>query len=148
MRIFLALLLAAAACGDDDGHDHDHFDGAVGQPDGAGPGGPDGAGPGGPDGAAGGGFAVDGVVTGTPPAGAKVLVLWEVTSAADYLYKYGEGESSGAAFALSLPGDPPAEALNQSGGGSLGVGILVLVRSDLVVPDGVVDDSIEAELLG
>jgi hypothetical protein len=112
-------LLAAPACDDD----------ASETPD---------AGP--PD--AGSGFAAGGSLTPGPgkqvPENAKVVVLWSVSSGSpDYLYKFGEGTSSGVTFALPLPTPPPAEALNRA---ELGVGLVLLMPTDFSQADGRVTD--------
>jgi len=90
-----------------------------------------------------GAFDFAGPVSGaTPPASAKVIVIWTVSSGQDYSYKYGEGTSSGTQYVVSLAADPPpAEALNTLDTSSAGVGFLLLVPADTVVPDGVVDET-------
>lgn len=93
------------------------------------------------------GFAVGGTLTAAAgkevPASAKLLVIWSVSSSSpDYLYKFGEGSSSGSTFGLQLETPPPAAALNN---GQLGVGLLVLMPADSVVADGQLADA-DAEL--
>lgn len=79
-----------------------------------------------------------------PPA-AKTVVLWVVTSGSpDYLFKYGEGSSTGAAFSVSLGAAPPAEAINAYG---LGVGVVGLVPANVEVAEGKVTSQ-DLDMLG
>ncbi|RKH38823.1 hypothetical protein [Corallococcus sicarius] len=87
---------------------------------------------------AGSGFMAGGSLTPGPgkqvPESGKLVVLWSVSSSSpDYLYKFGEGTSSGATFALPLPTPPPAEALNQA---ELGVGLVLLMPTSFSLADG------------
>jgi hypothetical protein len=91
---------------------------------------------------AGSGFSAGGSLTPGPgkqvPESAKPVVLWSVSSGSpDYLYKFGEGTSSGATFALSLPTPPPAEALNRA---ELGVGVVLLMPTSFSQADGRYED--------
>jgi hypothetical protein len=82
-------------------------------------------------------LSIDGSVTGTNvPGSAKAVVIWQVTSGADYAYKFGEGTSSGAQLTLAFSTDPPTEAINAYG---VGVGFVALVAAGTQVPDGVFD---------
>lgn len=68
------------------------------------------------------------------PADSKLVVIWSVSaSSPDYLYKWGDGQTDGKTFMVTLMGDPPPEAINA---GFVGVGIIVLVPSNYVVPEG------------
>jgi hypothetical protein len=75
--------------------------------------------------------------TGAPlPAGARVVVLWGVSSSdPDYSYVYGHGTIDRATnrFSVTFDGPPPAAALNQPTG--IGVG-LVVVTTDASLGDG------------
>jgi hypothetical protein len=93
---------------------------------------------------------VNGALVGDdPPASARVVVLWQVTSGSpDYLYKFGEGTSSDASFVLRAAA-PPVEAINAGG---VGVGLLLLVEADTEIAVGVLDpatlDALDPHLLG
>ncbi|MFP2907561.1 hypothetical protein ACLESD_21425, partial [Pyxidicoccus sp. 3LFB2] len=92
---------------------------------------------------AGSGFAAGGTLTAATgkevPASAKLMVIWSVSSSSpDYLYKFGEGTSTGSTFGLQLETPPPAAALN---GGELGVGLLVLMPTDSAIADGQLADA-------
>ena len=70
------------------------------------------------------------------PDGARVVVLWTVSSGSpDYDYVYGTGTVDRATnrFAVTFDAPPPAEALNQPDG--LGVG-LVLLTTDATLGEG------------
>jgi hypothetical protein len=69
------------------------------------------------------------------PAQAKVMIFWSVTwNSPDYLYKWGEGTSTGNKFSVSLPSSiPPHGALNH---GELGVGWMFLTKNDYEIPEG------------
>lgn len=77
---------------------------------------------------------------------ANAYVIWGVSSTSpDYSYRFGSGTSSGGQLSLSLPGDAsgtvtvPDEALNTynaSKPAKLGVGQVVLMKSDTTLPEG------------
>jgi len=68
------------------------------------------------------------------PADSKVVVVWSVSAASpDYLYKWGDGQTDGKTFMVTLMGDPPPDAINA---GFVGVGVIVVVPSNYVVPEG------------
>src|SRR5262249_53273196 len=69
-----------------------------------------------------------------PPAGAKLVVIWTVTSETpNYSYAFGSGSVSETKVIVSLSSGPPAEALTA---GKVGVGILAFVGGDDSIPDG------------
>ncbi|MFY0533830.1 hypothetical protein [Nannocystis pusilla] len=81
-----------------------------------------------------------------PDVPVKVLVLWSIeTSAGDGLYSFGDGAVDGHEFSVTIREPLPLEA---TFGGVIGVGMLVLVPLDLVVPDGVLDEDFEEQMLG
>lgn len=91
---------------------------------------------------AGSAFSAGGSLTPGPgkqvPESAKLVVLWSVPSGSpDYLYKFGEGTSSGATFTLPLQTPPPAEALNRA---ELGVGLVLLMPTSFSQADGRYED--------
>ncbi|WAS98164.1 hypothetical protein [Nannocystis punicea] len=92
-------------------------------------------------------LTVHGVIKGrelTEPV--KVVVLWWVeTEEGDGLYKFGDGAVDGMDFSLTLPAPLPAGATL---GGELGVGLVALVPATLELPDGLVMDDIEEQLVG
>jgi len=84
---------------------------------------------------------VSGKIEGSAPDSGRVIVLWSVVATSpDYVYKFGEGTAQARGFAVTIPGEPPPDALND---GQIGVGFLVLVDPAAVTPDGKVM-SIEA----
>jgi hypothetical protein len=86
-------------------------------------------------GGTGGDFVVTGAVTGaTAPQSTRVAVLWTVTTDPLYQYKFGDGTASQYEFVLTMYGDPPAAAINDSG---IAVGEVVMFSSDASIPDGV-----------
>ncbi|HZI14728.1 MAG TPA: hypothetical protein VE153_30450 [Myxococcus sp.] len=92
---------------------------------------------------AGSAFTVGGSLTAAAgkqvPASAKLMVLWAVSSGSpDYVYKFGEGTSTGASFSLQLPQLPPADALNR---GELGVGLMLLEPGTYALADGRYEDA-------
>lgn len=75
----------------------------------------------------------------TLPAGAKVVVIWSVSSSSpDSAAKFGEGTVDGSSFTVTFSGPPPTEALNEWGSGHVGVGYPVVVPASLQLPDGVI----------
>lgn len=90
---------------------------------------------------------IGGPVEGAPPdVATKVVVLWAAdTGMGDVTYKFGEGSLEGATFSATLPGPLPLEATL---GGVLGVGLAVLVRADLDIPEGPVLFDVTPEILG
>lgn len=93
------------------------------------------------DSSGGGAFSVTGIVgTGTPANGLTV-VLWVVSSGSpDYIYKFGQGTSTGAQFIASFSTVPPAAALNSYG---VGVGIVAVLAPGTTIPaDGMVDEMV------
>ncbi len=92
------------------------------------------------DGSSGPGIDISGAIAAgaTVPAGAKVIVIWSVsTTSPDYEYKFGEGTATASGFTVHFAGTPPADAVNNAGGGlMLGVGTVVLVSADTTIPDG------------
>jgi hypothetical protein len=139
-----ALALGSAACSDDGQSSSNGNGGAGAQGGSGGAGGSGGTGGVGGTGGTGGtggsnaGFEVGGKLTPgqgkTIPASATVKAIWVVSaSSPDYAYAYGDGSSSGASFTMSLPMDPPAEAINA---GILGVGIPILYTQGKAPADG------------
>ncbi len=89
-------------------------------------------------------FTVSGTLAGAQlaalPVGARVVVLWVVTSGSeDYAYVYGGGTIDRAArtFTVRLPNRPPRDALNSY---DVGVGIVLAVHGDAALPTGRVTD--------
>ena len=77
-------------------------------------------------------FVVQGAVTGNnAPQSSNVAVLWRVTAATPYQYKFGDGTASALEFTLTLDGDPPAAAINTSG---IAVGEVVMF--DMALSNG------------
>ena len=73
------------------------------------------------------------------PASGNVAVLWlNDTGDGDFLFKHGEGTSTGSSFELDVAEPVPAGALF---GGQFGMSFIVLVDSSVDLPDGVVDDA-------
>ena len=73
------------------------------------------------------------------PEDAQVIVIWQVsTTSPDSLVKFGQGRSEGSTFRVDFPADAPIEAaLNE---GALGVGFILMVPSEIELPeDGVLD---------
>jgi hypothetical protein len=66
--------------------------------------------------------------------GLTAAIIWEVSSgSADYAYKFGEATVTNGRFSITLPGDPPAEAINSYG---IGVAVVVVVAPGVTLPDG------------
>ena len=86
---------------------------------------------------------VSGSVDTTVPGEARTaVIIWEVSSGSpDYVYKFGEGTVSGGRLSITLPSDPPAEAINSYG---LGVGLVAVLVPGLMLPDGKVAAGISA----
>jgi hypothetical protein len=69
-----------------------------------------------------------------PPADAKLVVIWTVTSGSpDYSYSFGSGSTNGTQVFVSFAASPPAEALVD---GKLGVGVIALVDAADAPPEG------------
>ena len=82
-------------------------------------------------------IVVSGKVVGSAPVGAKVYVLWSVSSGSpDYMYRWGEATVDQGAFTISFDGPPPAEATNSCG---VGVAIFALFPSTATVAQGKID---------
>ncbi|HEU4538880.1 MAG TPA: hypothetical protein VFS00_32395 [Polyangiaceae bacterium] len=172
---FLALALGAlpalAACDDDDAGD-DPAGAAGNAQGGAGTGGGTTAGSGGGAGSAGNGaggsagnagaggtgggagsgafFEVDGKTGGAPvPDSAQLVVLWSVyTEGPDFLFKFGDGTSTGSTFVAELGADPPAGAINSNG---LGMGYVFAFKPGYTVPEGKTalnKDELSANVIG
>jgi hypothetical protein len=74
---------------------------------------------------------VDGAVQGE---GRSVVLVWEVSSGSpDYAYKFGEGTVANGRFSITLPGDPPAEAINSYG---VGIAVVVVLPAGKTLADG------------
>jgi len=81
------------------------------------------------------------------PPGAKVIVLWSVSSSSpDHPAKFGEGTIDGSSFTVTFSGAPPADALNEWGNARVGVGYPLVVPADFQLPDGTLADTDLAEL--
>ena len=81
------------------------------------------------------------------PASGNVAVLWlNDTGDGDFLFKHGEGTSTGSSFELDVAEPVPAGALF---GGQFGMSFIVLVDPSVDVPDGVVDEgALETNMRG
>ncbi len=94
-------------------------------------------------------FVVEGSVAGAAPASGNAMVLWvSDVGAGDYLYKYGEGTSAGAAFAVGLDEPVPTAA---TFGGMFGVGQIALFGSSFTLADGEVtlpESTLSDEIVG
>jgi hypothetical protein len=79
--------------------------------------------------------------------GLTAAVFWEVaTGSPDYAYKFGEGIVTNGRFSITLPGDPPTEAINSFG---IGVGIVVVLAPGVTLPDGrLAPDVLAADIVG
>ena len=88
--------------------------------------------------------SVDAAVQGE---GLTAAVFWEVaTGSPDYAYKFGEGIVTNGRFSITLPGDPPTEAINSFG---IGVGIVVVLAPGVTLPDGrLAPDVLAADIVG
>lgn len=86
-------------------------------------------------------FGFNGIVGTDAPATGNTVVIWVVSSGSpDYIYKFGQGTSTGAQFVVSFSTNPPAAALNSYG---IGVGIVALLAPGTAVPaDGMVDEMV------
>lgn len=157
----MSALPSLVACGDDDDSDNapagsSGASGASGASGSSGASGASGNGQGGAGGAGGAGgnggalFEVNGKTAGAPvPASAKLVVLWSVyTESPDFLFKYGDGEATGAAFVTEFGADPPAGAVNSNG---LGMGYVYAFKPGYVVPEGkttLTKDDLSANAIG
>ncbi len=88
-------------------------------------------------------FSVTGIVGTGAPATGSTVVLWVVSSGSpDYIYKFGQGTSTGAQFIASFSTVPPAAAINSYG---LGVGIVAVLAPGTMIPaDGMIDEMVLA----
>lgn len=176
LALTMSALPSLVACGDDDDSDNAPAgssgasgssgtsgaagtSGASGAAGSSGASGVAGAGQGGTGGAAGAGgaggngsalFEVNGKTGGAPvPASAKLVVLWSVYSEGpDFLFKYGDGDATGAAFVTEFGADPPAGAINANG---LGMGYVYAFKPGYVVPEGkttLTKDDLSANAIG
>jgi len=86
---------------------------------------------------------LSGTVDATLPDEAQTaVIIWEVSSGSpDYVYKFGEGTVSGGRLSITLPSDPPVEAINSYG---LGVGLVAVLVPGVTLPDGKVAAGISA----
>jgi hypothetical protein len=93
------------------------------------------------DSSSGGAFSVTGIVGTGAPANGLTVVLWVVSSGSpDYIYKFGQGTSTGAQFIASFSTVPPPAAINSYG---IGVGIVAVLPPGTVIPaDGMVDEMV------
>lgn len=87
-------------------------------------------------------FTVEGMVGSGAPASGRVIVFWVVSSGSpDYVYKFGEGASTGPQFIASFSAVPPAAAINSYG---VGVGIVGLLSPTATLPpDGIVNSELD-----
>jgi hypothetical protein len=89
------------------------------------------------------GFLVDGTLVATggaalPPTG-RLAAFWHVTGGSpDYIYKFGDGASTGAAATMRLAADPPDLAINKS---AVGVAMLAVYDPTVAIPDGEIDEA-------
>jgi hypothetical protein len=74
-------------------------------------------------------------------------MIWTVSSGSpDYAYKFGEGTVTNGRFAITLPSDPPAEAVESFG---IGIGIVMVLAPGVVLPDGKITTAFSAaDILG
>ena len=98
-----------------------------------------------------GGFTVSGSIQNNTqmaiPANARLVVVWVVSSGADYSYVFGEGTIDRAAgtFAVNITAPPPAAALNA---GTLGVGVVVVTTNATISTGDDLEDFPEADMIG
>jgi hypothetical protein len=87
----------------------------------------------------------------TLPGNTRVLVLWTVVSEDDpHLYIFGEGTLNFKNYTFSIPlyGPPPAEAINQLEGLSLGYGRVILTADQKLKKSIPPDSFTREEILG
>ena len=79
--------------------------------------------------------------------GRTAALIWVVSSGSpDYGYKFGEGTIGNGRFSITLPGDPPAEAINSFG---VGVATVLVPLSGVTWPDGkLVDANLGSQISG
>jgi hypothetical protein len=66
--------------------------------------------------------------------GKTAVLIWEVSSGSpDYAYKFGEGTVADGRFSITLPSDPPADAINSFG---LGIAIVMVLPAGQTMADG------------
>jgi hypothetical protein len=82
---------------------------------------------------------VSGTVVGpAAPAAGPIIAAWPTGGpSGDYVYKFGDGTSSGATFSMDLASIPPEMARNLSTMTDVGVGLLALLPPGTSIPDGV-----------
>ena len=72
--------------------------------------------------------------------GRTAAIIWMVSSGSpDHAYKFGEGTIANGRFSITLPGDPPAEAVNSFG---LGIAMVLVPPPGVTWPDGKLDASV------
>lgn len=72
-----------------------------------------------------------------PPSGAKVALLWQVSSGSpDYMYSQAAGATQNDKATLALSTTPPAEALNA---GKIGIAFVTVFDAATTPPDGKID---------
>jgi hypothetical protein len=78
--------------------------------------------------------------------GRQVVLLWEVSSGSpDYFYKFGESLVTKGRFSITLPTEPPAEAINSFG---IGIAIVVVLPAGTTLADGkLVASTFKTEML-
>jgi hypothetical protein len=88
-----------------------------------------------------GAFSVMGTVGTGAPATGLTVVVWVVSSGSpDYIYKFGEGSSTGAQFIVSMSTVPPAAAINSYG---IAVGLVAVLAAGTAIPaDGMIDEMV------
>jgi hypothetical protein len=93
------------------------------------------------DSSGGGAFSVAGIVGTGAPATGSTVVIWVVSSGSpDYIYKFGQGTSTGAQFIASFSTVPPAAAINSYG---IGIGIVAVLAPGTTIPaDGMIDEMV------
>jgi hypothetical protein len=79
--------------------------------------------------------------------GRTAALIWVVSSGSpDYGYKFGEGTIGNGRFSITLPGDPPAEAINSFG---VGVAMVLVPLPGVTWPDGkLVDANLGSQISG
>jgi hypothetical protein len=83
----------------------------------------------------------------TIPSNARAIVVWNVTSGADYSYVFGIGTVNAQAgtFSITFAANPPDEALNA---GRLGVGLIILTTDASLVQGRLPDNATLTGVLG
>jgi len=66
--------------------------------------------------------------------GRTAVLLWEVLSGSpEYLYKFGDGTVANGQFSITLPSEPPADAINSFG---LGIAFVAVLPAGQTIADG------------